>query len=295
MIEIDVDSKELIGKGCAAEVYKDGDKVIKLYYDKTTKDTAEYFYNLANHTMNLGVPVVKNYDFVTAKGRYGIVFDYFSGESLDNYYKKNKEDRFECAKIMGEMLRKLHSIDVFDGARKYTETGIMGAVSKMAMLPEDITKEIVSLIQNMPGPRVMVHGDYHEGNIMINEDGPRLIDLDTLSIGSPILDLGYVYLGHKIQDDSIREERYGVSLDVMNESLFVFLEAYFGIQSREILKKYDEQINHMMNFMVFLYSLGSASSLGEEAYKKHIEAGCQTALNELRMLNDNINVINWRN
>lgn len=294
MVEIDIESKELIGKGCAAEVYRDKDKVIKLYYDKTSKDMAEYFYNLANHTMNLGVPVVKNYDFITAKGRYGIVFDYFSGDSLDNYYKKNREDRFRCARTMGEMLRKLHSIDLYEGAKKYTETGIIGAVSKMALLPEDMSKEIVCLIENLPGPKVMVHGDYHEGNIMINEEGPRLIDLDTLSIGSPILDLGYVYLGHKIKDDAVREARYGVNFDEMKESLFIFLEAYLGIQSRETLEKYDALIDHMMNFLMFIYSLKSASKLGEAAYKAHIEAGCPVALNELRMLNDNMNVIDWR-
>lgn len=292
-IEVNLDNLTMIGKGYAAEVYKDGDKVIKLYHAKVPKETVLHYYHLANHTMKLNLPVVKNYGFVTAKGRYGIVFDFYSGTSFDNYFSKTKKEQYDCSELMGKMLKELHSIPLCECAHKYTDSGLIAYIRDLHILPDDKMNTLITMIDNLPGPKVMVHGDYHEGNIMIDNNGPILIDLDTLCKGNPILDLGYVYLGHKMPEEDKLQEKYGLGLDEMREFLFLFLEKYFETNDRNVIIKYDSIIDHSMKFLWFIYSLPITYELGEEKFKKFVDAEYSKVVNELDLLGKEITDIKW--
>ena len=52
------------------------------------------------------------------------------------------------------------------------------------------------MINNISEPKFMVHGDYHINNVMIQDEEPLLIDMDTVAFGHPIFEFAAIYLGY---------------------------------------------------------------------------------------------------
>jgi aminoglycoside/choline kinase family phosphotransferase len=50
------------------------------------------------------------------------------------------------------------------------------------------------MVEALPEPGFMVHGDYHVNNVMIQNGEPLLIDMDTVGYGHPVFDFASIYL-----------------------------------------------------------------------------------------------------
>lgn len=293
--EISIKELERIGIGRAAEVYKDGDKVVKLYYEQQPRQMIEQFYKTSCYIMKFDIPVTRNYGFVTCEGRFGIIYDYVNGKSLDVYYEKNKDDQMKCAREMGRLMRQLHSLSADPEGISYTKNGMLSLLGQYGFLTNEQYEELSELLEQMPGPRTMVHGDFHEGNFMMSDQGPLMIDLDTICTGSPLVDLGYMYLAHKMPSEEQLKERYGITKEEMEEAMLVFLEEYFETKDRQLLLLYDELILHMAGFYEFVYSLRSQREKGEEAYLRHVQAQYPHAVEELKKTAEMMEKTRWKN
>ena len=60
-------------------------------------------------------------------------------------------------------------------------------------LPEKDGEKLMSLIRDIPTDDHMIHGDYHTQNLMLQGDEILLIDMDTLAVGHPIFELGFMF------------------------------------------------------------------------------------------------------
>ena len=109
------------------------------------------------------------------------------------------------AKIVGENLKKIHSIAITDCPFKNNSTDnlLKQVLEKidiilpeiMELYPQMSREDIIKfLIDNKPKDEVLVHGDYSLPNILINEESKQacLIDLGDLSISTKYFDLYYL-------------------------------------------------------------------------------------------------------
>ena len=48
-------------------------------------------------------------------------------------------------------------------------------------------KKCMKLIDKLPASNTLIHGDFHTGNVFLQNGEPLLIDMDRVSIGHPII------------------------------------------------------------------------------------------------------------
>ena len=140
-----------------------------------------------------------------------------------------------------EILKKLHSTVVAPGKLpEIKETALMWADTAKPALPEEAWKKLRSLVEAVPRNDHMVHGDYHTKNLMRQGNEALLIDMDTLSVGDPVFELGNMYnayLGfYELDHDAIRSFQ-GFDYDTGRTFWEKALSAYLGTTNRRKLRE----------------------------------------------------------
>ena len=133
----------------------------------------------------------EHYDVVKVKDSYGSVFELLNAKSFASIMINEPEKMDWCVKEYTDMLKKNHSTVVpTDELPNMKETVLQFAEFIKPHLPEEAGNKLIQLIQNVPEDNHMIHGDYHTKNIVLMQDEVLIIDMDTLSYGNTIFELG---------------------------------------------------------------------------------------------------------
>ena len=108
--------------------------------------------------------------------------------------KENPEDLTQAVAYYVDTIKHIHSIEVEKGELPdFKEWVLDWADFLNDYLPSDKAKKLHDLIKTLPESQYMMHGDYHTNNIMVQNGETLLIDMDTLSVGCPVLEFGSMY------------------------------------------------------------------------------------------------------
>lgn len=133
---------------------------------------------------------------VCVEGRYGILFDRINGITLTQLCEKDPDNIKNYAKLYVEELRKTHSLSI-EGEELPSETDIIIDAMDHMFRSEKWKKnfkDMVALIEKEFPKEVLLHGDRHPGNVMIQNGEPIWIDLGYIAKGPAIYDLASMYL-----------------------------------------------------------------------------------------------------
>ena len=113
-------------------------------------------------------------------------------------------------KVFADIIRKVHDRQI-DTKDLQNAKDFFNKKAQMALndLDDDNRNKIQSLLDGIEDSTNIVHGDYHPSNIMMQEEEPLLIDMDTLSYGNRVYDLLNTYVclkGFGQVDRSMTEE-----------------------------------------------------------------------------------------
>ena len=95
-----------------------------------------------------------------------------------------------------------------------------------------------SLIEGIPDSKFIIHGDYHTNNVMVQNGEPVLIDMDTLAVGHPILELGSMYnafVGFGELDDKCTEKFFGYDSKTAFRFWRLSLVRYLGTDDENVI------------------------------------------------------------
>lgn len=230
---VDITGCEEIGRGANGAVYRiDGDNVVKVYNDPDAFDDIQNEREVARLALVLGVPTAISYDIVRVGDGYGSVFEMLDASSFAKILTE-QPDKFEwCLDEFTDMLRIIHGTEVPDGKLpdiRELMTKRAGLVA--GVLPEDKGAKLVKLFEDIPYDNHMIHGDYHSKNLELTGDEVLLIDMDTLSVGDPIFELGFIYNAfvgfYDTDHDAVKDFQgydYETSLRFWKEFLPKYLE-----------------------------------------------------------------------
>lgn len=176
----------IIGKGNTATVYEWGeDRVLKLFNQGYPHDAVEKEYRNAYAINPLDFAKPRTYGIITYENRTGIIYDKVEGESLLDRVLRTGDLR-ECAVYMANLhksvLRNKNS-----NVPSYKDF-LMCSVGDASISP-DKKKDLISLIDKLPGGDTLCHGDFHPGNIIISGDKAYLIDFMNICIGNYLYDI----------------------------------------------------------------------------------------------------------
>ena len=181
------------------KVYKDGKYyLLRLFDARFMNSRYAALSNIETLYLNgINVPKVYEKGILNATKGYALL-DWIDGISLDEILVNCKLE-IQYGGLVAKELAKMHNIKTNDKAMVY-DSYIKSFKKKMNKIvdlkiddcPLDLFDNYVSkyseLLKKMPGNSI-IHGDFHPGNVVINDSKIVFIDLDVCKVSNPWEDL----------------------------------------------------------------------------------------------------------
>ncbi|MBQ7482099.1 MAG: HD domain-containing protein [Lachnospiraceae bacterium] len=245
--EVSVEGCELLGRGAKGEVYRyDDELVIKVFNENNTYHDVEQEIAQTRKAFILGIPTAISFGIVSVGEKYGAMFEMVDADTLSRCIARSPKNVDQYAAIMADVATVIHGIEasesdgfpyVYERIKDYIVGGI-------GMENTALSKKCMKLIDKLPASNTLVHGDFHTGNVFLQNGEALLIDMDRVSMGHPIIELSdlyyfYVVLGE--EDPAVVEKFMGFSYAVAKRFFKSFLKSYLKTEDEERLKEVTEK------------------------------------------------------
>ena len=244
--KISIDGCDIIGEGAYGIVYRiDPETIVKVYKNKDSIDDIIKERERARKAFILGVPTAISYDIVQVGDLYGSVFELLDAKSFAELLRDG-ESINKLVKQSVSILKQIHSIENFsnDLPNKKDEA-VKWAEFCKDYLPKDIGNKLVKMMKEIPEKNTIIHGDYHIKNIMHTKNDNLLIDMETLAIGHPILELACsysIYEGFECLDPKNPENFLGVPQELCRKFIKLTYDYYFDELEEKQIEEIKEKV-----------------------------------------------------
>jgi len=195
--EISVEGLPCIGRGQYGEVYRlDRDTIVKLFAPGAiTVDLAERERQKAQAAFLSGVPTAISYETVRCGQRLGLVFELVEANSVREIVLAEPSRLEELIPKCAALARNIHHITPAPGTFP-SMTEIYH--SRIDALSDVFSESELALLHRMtdslPIRQTFLHGDFHQGNIMVQGENLLLIDMADTAVGHPFYDVMGTYM-----------------------------------------------------------------------------------------------------
>ena len=293
--EVSVDGCKVIGKGFFGTVYRiDEDTIIKVYHGQDSIPMILNEQKMAKKAFIKGIPTAISYDIVKVGEDYGSVFELLNAKSFNDLVIEGEIPLEELVKKYVELLKIVHSTEVEEDELPSARIVFIDYLKTIKdYLSDDEYTGLMSIISKAEDDYHMIHGDVQMKNVMMVDNEPMLIDMDTICAGNPLFELQGLYVTYIVFGEDEKDNTMnflGISQETADKIWELVLEYYFGIS-----KKSEEEKESILNkikllaYVRFLFIVISSdlknSELGElriKHSKEHID--------ELLKLVDNISI-----
>lgn len=243
---LSVEGCEFLAKGANGAVYRyDDETIVKTYYNKDALPEIQQERENARKAFVLGVNTAIPYDIVRVGDGYGTVTELLNATSVSKLIKANPADLTQAVAYYVDTIKHIHSIKVEKNELPDFKDWVLGWADFLTdYLPADTSKKLHDLILALPESEYMMHGDYHTNNIMVQNGETLLIDMDTLSVGCPVLELGSMYnafVGFSELDHQNVADFLGFDFETAEKFWRMSLARYFGTEDEEILHNIEQK------------------------------------------------------
>lgn len=244
---LSIDGCEVIGKGSNGVVYRlDPDTIIKVYRNPDALSEIHRERELARKAFTMDIPTAIPYDVVKVGNGYGSVFELLNAKSFSKLIKADPDGMDKYIALYVELLKKLHSTHVAQGGLIPDEKSVVLGWAKFLKghIPDEQYEKLVALVEAVPESDVLLHGDYHTNNVMMQNGEVLLIDMDTLCLGHPVFELASVflaYVGFGELDHSVTQNFIGMPYELTTKIWRKTLEMYFETTDEDELRSYADK------------------------------------------------------
>ena len=192
--KISIEGCEIIDEGAYGIIYRiDSDTIVKVYKNPYSLEDIIKEKENAKKSFILGIPTAISYDIVRVGDLYGSVFEMLDAKTYAVLLREG-EDIDKLVRESVDILKLIHNTDsINNDLPSKKDEAIKWAEFCMDYLPKDIGKKLLKMIKDIPEVNTVIHGDFHIKNIMHLKNESLLIDMETISIGHPILELACSY------------------------------------------------------------------------------------------------------
>lgn len=192
--QIDVTGCKIIGTGANGTVYKlNEENIVKVYKGgKEVIADIDRERSLARKAFVLGIPTAIPFDVVKVGDLYGAVFELLNARSFVKLLLESEES-FQKYMAMYEELAYNMNHTKIDGLPSIKDRFYKYADTLKGYVSDELIEKYVRLIDEVPETGTMIHGDFHVKNIMMQGEEALIIDMDTLSVGHPVFELGCIF------------------------------------------------------------------------------------------------------
>ena len=255
--EIDLTGKEILGKGGNGTVYRlDAETIVKVYRPEISLDAIDRERAYAKAAFVAGIPSVIAYDMVRVGDSYGVVYEAMNSDNLGHAIANDPDHTDEYVTKYVALAKKLHSTPI----KNRTIVSLKDFLMERADHPfmkEYLTQEEIDvlkdIVSSMADCDTLVHGDFHPGNIMLQDGELMLIDMGEVTLGQPIYDVATVFrdlISAPKNHSGIIEESTGMSSEKCIEVGQKFLAMYSGITDPTQFEQYMKTLGLICAFNV---------------------------------------------
>ena len=241
----DVTGCEVIGEGANGKVYRvNRDTIVKVYKDASALDEIKRERELSRTAFLLGVPTAIPYDVVKVGDTYGSVFELLNAKSFDELLREDVGNLDFVAEKSVEIMKIIHSTKAPENLPHQKDTALRWLGEVTGYFTADQIEKLRSLIDSIPEDGMMMHGDLHIKNIMLQNGDTLLIDMDTLCTGNPIYELAFIYNAYKgfgISDITVVERFLKLPSGLAYSLWRRILAGYIGTDDEAKLNEVEEK------------------------------------------------------
>lgn len=243
---ISVEGCEEIGHGANGSVYRFSDEIaVKVYRDGNDLETINRERELAKLALVLGIPTAISYAVVRVGENYGTVFELLNARSFSAIIAGEPEKLDWCVNEFAGLLKKIHDTEAPAGKLPDMKQTALGWVDFLKEeLPAPTWTKLRALVEAVPEDKHLLHGDYHTKNLLVQNGEVLIIDMDTLSAGNRIFELGSIYnsfLGFYELDHEAVARFQGFSYEISESFWRRFLAAYLETNCEAKLREVEDK------------------------------------------------------
>lgn len=188
------DLTNLIGSGAQADVYRVGDKAIKLFKEHCSKE--EVFYEAAIHSMieHTKLPIPKIYEVVQIDNRMAIVMDIVPGASLKDIIFNNLKDIDIFMRDFIDLQIQVHNVCINAIGFPSMKDRLIQRISLSSILSNEQKNRLLVLLDSFIIGNSLCHGDFHFLNLIKSDKGTKIIDWIDAASGNPEADVCRTYM-----------------------------------------------------------------------------------------------------
>ena len=237
---ISVDSCEFIAKGANGAVYSyDDETIVKQYFNRDALPEIMQERENSRRAFVLGVNTAIPYGIVRIGDGYGSLTELLNATSVTKLMRANTEDLSQSVAFYIDTIKEVHSIETQgDELPDFRKWVLQWADFLAGYLDDAHARKMKSLVEGIPESKFIIHGDYHTNNVMVQNGEPILIDMDTLAVGHPVLELGSMFnafVGFGELDKAGVEDFFGVDIDTAHRFWRLSLARYLGTDDEKVI------------------------------------------------------------
>ncbi len=182
-----------LSKGRTAEVYRiDDKKVLKLFYEDFPLSAVELEYGNNLQIQSTGLKIPETFGLYKMNGRYGIVYEKISGNSMLMEMFSNIEKISEYMRVLAEVHSEIHK-KTLNKLGSYNEK-LKRDIDESSVLSHPEKDRLLTKLKEVAHKENLCHGDFHPDNVIISGRGPVVIDWITAVKGNPVVDIARTVL-----------------------------------------------------------------------------------------------------
>ncbi len=198
--------EKIIAERATKTVYRDGEKVIKLFVENYSK--ADILNEALNHARaeEAGLNAPKLLEVTKIDGRWAIVMEFIEGKTLGTLMEENPSKLDEHLKLFVEIQMSMHDKR---SPRLNQLKDKMKVKLSQAELDETMRYDLQTKLASMPRHDKFCHGDFNPNNIIITPQGaPVIIDWSHATQGNASGDVARTYLLFYLENKPEAAEKY---------------------------------------------------------------------------------------
>lgn len=244
--KLSIDGCEFIAKGANGAVYRyDDETIVKTYFSKDALPEIQQERENARKAFILGVSTAIPYGIVRVGEGYGTVTELLDSTNVTKLICNDPENLEKPAEYYVNLLKSIHAVEAEEGDfPDMKEIALDWARFVSEYLPEVYAKKLISMVNAIPKKNILLHGDYHTNNVMIQNGEPLLIDLDTLCVGHPIFEFGSMYnaaLGFSEFNHDEIKRFMGYDRKTSKKFWDITLKKYLGTDDTDLCRSLEEK------------------------------------------------------
>ena len=198
-------NKELIVSRPYKKVYRDGDRIVKVFSKDHPKANVFNEALIQSRVEESGLDIAKVLEVGTIDGEWALSMEYVEGTTLEELMKAHPEKMEQYMEQFVDLQLYMHSKSV--PRLNNLKDKLNRKINRLKDVVDATTRyELCTRLDSMPNHRKLCHGDFNPSNVIVGSDGRMtIVDWSHATAGNASADAAITYLEFALEDEKTAE------------------------------------------------------------------------------------------